>query len=61
MSQKFDSKVLDLLKQKVFYPYDVHMYDFEKFKQRLPSKEKFCCSLANKKIISNEYEDVLKI
>lgn len=61
MSQKFDSKVLDLLKKKIFYPYDVHMYDFEKFKQRLPSKEKFCCSLANKKIISNEYEDVLKI
>ena len=60
MSQKFDSKVLDLLKQKIFYPYDVHMYDFEKFKQRLPSKEKFCCSLANKKLLVMNMKMFLK-
>ena len=40
LSQKFDSNVLDLVKQKGFYPYD-YMNDFEKFKEKLPGKEKF--------------------
>ena len=40
LSQKFDSNVLDLVKQKGFYPYD-YMNDFEKFKEKLPRKEKF--------------------
>ena len=30
LSQEFDNKVLDLVKQKRFYPYE-HMSDFEKF------------------------------
>ena len=42
LSQKFDSKVQDLIKQKEFYP-------FEKFKEELPSKENFYSSLTNKK------------
>ena len=38
LSQEFDNNVLDLVKQKGFYPY---MTDFKKFKEQLPSKEKF--------------------
>ena len=38
MSQEFDdnNNVLDLVKQKEFYPYE-YMRDFEKFKEELPS------------------------
>ena len=36
--------MLDLVKQKGFYPYE-YMSDFEKFKEQLPSKEKFYISL----------------
>ena len=43
MSQEFGSNVLDLVKQKGFYPYE-HMRDFEKFKGELRSKGKFCSS-----------------
>ena len=31
---------VDLVKQKEFYPYK-YMTDFEKFREKLPSKEKF--------------------
>ena len=48
LSQEFDSNVLDLVKQKGFYPYK-YMSDFEKFKEELQSKEKFCKSLPDKK------------
>ena len=40
LSQEFDNNVLDLVKQKGFYPYE-YMSDFEKFKEQLPSKENF--------------------
>ena len=43
LSQWFDNNVLGLAKQKGLYPYD-YMRDFEKFKEELPSKEKFCSS-----------------
>ena len=49
LSQEFESNVLDLVKQKGFYPYK-YMSDFEKFKEELQSKEKFCKSLTDKKI-----------
>ena len=39
LSQEIDNNVLDLVKQKVFYPYE-YMSDFENFKEELPSKEK---------------------
>ena len=39
LSQEFDNNVLDLVKQKGFYPYD-YMNDFEKFKEELPRKQK---------------------
>ena len=35
------------------------MSDFEKFKEKLPSKEKFYSLLTNTKISDNEYEHVL--
>ena len=44
MSQEFGNNVLDLAKQKGFYHYE-YMNDFEKFKKKLPSKEKFYRSL----------------
>ena len=37
------------------------MRDFEKFKGKLPCKEKFYSSLARKKVGDKEYEHVLKI
>ena len=37
------------------------MSDFGKFKEQLPSKEKFYSSLTSKKISNKEYEHVLKV
>ena len=39
-----------MVKQKGFYPYD-YMSNFEKFKEELPSKEKFYSSLSGKKVV----------
>ena len=60
LGQEFDMNVLDLVKQKEFYPYE-YMSDFEKFKEELPSKEKFYISLTRKKISDKEYEYVLTV
>ena len=48
MCQEFDNNVLDLVKQKGFYPYE-YMSDFEKFKEDLASKENFYSSLTGRK------------
>ena len=40
LSKELDSNVLDLAKKKGFYPY-AYMSDFEKFKEKLQSKERF--------------------
>ena len=37
------------------------MSDFENFKEKLPSKEKFYSSLIGKKISNKENENVLKV
>ena len=50
LSQEVDIKILDLVKQKGFYPYG-YMSDFEKFQEELRSKEKFYSSLTDKKIV----------
>ena len=50
LSHKFVSKVLNLVKQKGFYPYE-YISDFEKFKEEFLSKEKFYISLTGKKIV----------
>ena len=49
-----------MVKQKGFYSYD-YMSNFEKFKEELPSKEKFYSSLSGKKSSDKEYEHVLKV
>ena len=59
LSQEFDSKVLDLAKQKGFYP-DEYMSHFEKFKEELTSKENFYSFLIGKKLVIKS-ELVLKI
>ena len=51
---------LDLVKRKGFYPYE-YMSDFEKSKEKLPSKEKFYSALRDKKISDKEYDHVLKV
>ena len=38
-----------------------HMSDFEKFKEKLPTKEKFYISLNSKKVSDKEYAHVLKV
>ena len=37
------------------------MRDFEKFKEELPSKERFYSSLTDRKISDKEYENVLNV
>ena len=59
-SQEFDSNVLDLVNQKVFYPY-VYMSDFEKFKELLLSKEKFYSLVTGKKISDKKYKHGLEV
>ena len=54
VSQEFHNNVLDLVKQKGFYPYG-YMSDFKKFNKELPSKEKFYSSLTCKNISDKEY------
>ena len=52
LGQEFDRNVLDLVKQRRFYPYE-YMRDFETFKEELPCKERFYSSLTGK-IIRNK-------
>ena len=58
MDQEFDNNVLDLVKQKGFYPYE-YMSNFEKFQEELPSKEKFHSSLTDRKLSQKECGHVL--
>ena len=51
MTQEFDNNLLDLVKQKGFYPYK-YMTDYEKFKEGLPRKEKFYSSLMIEKLVT---------
>ena len=60
MSQEFEKNRLDLVKQKVFYPYE-YMTHFEKFKEKLTNKKKFYSSLADKRISDKEYDHVLNV
>ena len=61
LSQELNDNILYLVIQKVFYPYE-YMSEFEKFKEKLSSKEKFFGSFKSKKKISDkEYQHVLKV
>ena len=59
-SQEFDSKVLDLDKQKEFYPYE-YMNGFENFKEELVSKEKFYSSFASTQTSDKDYGRVVNV
>ena len=60
LSQEFDNNILDLVQQKVFYPYE-YLTDFKRFKEQLPSKEKLYSSLTGKKISNKKYDHILKV
>ena len=60
LSQESDTNVLDLVKRKIFYPYE-YMNDFEELKEELPSKEKLYSSLKGKNICDKAYEQVLQV
>ena len=57
MSQEFNDNIIDLVKQKGFYPYGC-VSDSEKFKEELSGKEKLYSSLTDRKINDKEYEHV---
>ena len=61
LSQEFDKNKLDLVKQKRFFYRYEYMTDFEKFKEKLPGKEKFYSSITGKKINDKEYEHFFNI
>ena len=60
LSQEFDNNILDLVQQKVFYPYE-YMTDFKRFEEQLPSKEKLYSSLTGKKNSNKKYDHILKV
>ena len=60
LSQEFDNNILDLVQQKVFYPYE-YMTDFKRFEEQLPSKEKLYSSLTGKKISNKKNDHILKV
>ena len=60
LSHEFENNVLDLVKQRAFYPHK-YMSNFEKFKEELPSKEKFYSSLTDRKVSDKEHEHVLNV
>ena len=60
LSQEFNGKVLDLVEQKGFYPFE-YKSDFEKLKEELPSKENVYSSLMGIKNSHREYENILKV
>ena len=57
MSQEYNSNVLDVVKQKWFYPHE-YMSDFKKFKEELPTKENSYSLLTDKKITHKKYDHV---
>ena len=59
LSQEFNNNVLDLIKQKGFYPYE-YMSDFKKFEEQLPSKENFYSLLTGKKLVTKNMNMFLR-
>ena len=54
-SKKFKGEKLDLMAQKGVYPYD-YMDSFDKFDEKLPTKEEFYSILNNQHISDDEYK-----
>ena len=59
-SEESDNTVLDLIKQKWFYSYE-HISNLVKFKEKLPSREKFYSSLTGKNCSYKEYENAKNV
>ena len=60
MNPECDNNVLDLVKQKGFYPYE-YISGFEKLKEELHCEEQFYGSLTDRKISEKEYEQALNV
>ena len=60
MSQELYSRVLNLVKQNMYYPYE-YMCHFKRFYEILYSKKEFCSSLSGEGISNKEYQHVLKV
>ena len=61
LSQKFSGDLLELVKQKVVYPYE-YMDNFEKFSEdKLPDRCEFFSSLKNKCISEKNYSHTLDV
>ena len=50
LSQEFESKVFDLIKQKMFCPYE-YISDLKNFNEQLPSKGNFFSSFTCNKLV----------
>ena len=59
-SQKFKGKKLDLMARKGVYPYD-HMDSFDKFNEKLPTKEEFYSVLNNEHISDEDYKNAQNV
>ena len=59
-SQKFKGKKLDLMARKGVYPYD-HMDSFDKFNEKLPTKEAFYSVLNNEHISDEDYKNAQNV
>ena len=59
LRQEFDSDVLDLVKQKGFFPYEC-MNDFEKFKKNCQAKKNFIVRWQVMKLVINSMSMFLK-
>ena len=59
-SQKFKDKKLDLMSQKGVYPYDF-MDSFDKFNEKLPTKEEFYSILNDEQISDKDYDHAKNI
>ena len=55
-SEKFKGKKLDLMARKGVYPYD-HIDSFDKFNEKLPTKEEFYSVLNNEHISDEDYKN----
>ena len=59
-SKKFKGEKLDLMAQKGVYPYD-YMDSFDKFDEKLPTKEDFYSILNDQHISDDEYKDAQNV
>ena len=60
LNREFDCEVLDLVKQKGYYPIE-YKCNFEKFDEMLLSKNEFYSSLSGKVISDKGYQNVVKV